>query len=185
MYYKIIMQTLREIISKTLSNKDSEHSYLDIYEQIFTSIRFKPINLLEIGIGGHAGSIITWLEYFPNAHIFGIDAYCPPNPPIINDRFTLLQYNQADQVSINRTFQLESLDIIIDDGSHHPEHQALSHYFLWPKLKINGIYFIEDIQLTSGPCNSLDYWSMFPNTKIYAQYKNNKYDDVLIIIKKE
>jgi hypothetical protein len=179
------MKTLKDILNSTQSNKASEHSYVDIYDQIFSQFRNEPINLLEIGIGGHAGSIISWLEYFPNAHIFGLDAYCPPNPPIINKRFTLLQFNQADGEELNRVFKNEFLHIIIDDGSHHPEHQALSHYFLWSKLASNGFYFIEDIQLSKGPCNSLDYWRMNPYCrKIYEGYKDGKYDDILVILQK-
>jgi len=35
-------------------------------------------------------------------------------------------------------------DIIIDDGSHVPEHQQTSFNFLWPEVKPGGLYIIED-----------------------------------------
>jgi hypothetical protein len=40
------------------------------------------------------------------------------------------------------------LDFIIDDGSHHPEHQITSFIYLFEHgLKPGGIYIIEDIEM--------------------------------------
>jgi len=55
-------------------------------------------------------------------------------------------------------------DIIIDDGSHVPEHQINTFNFLFDKmLKNGGIYIIEDIE-----CN---YWN--PKNTIYGYEVGN------------
>lgn len=180
------MRTLNEIVKDTESDKGSEHSYLDVYEQLFTPIRLRPLTLLEIGVGGHGGSMILWLEYFPNAQIIRLDAFClPPQGFCLGKpRLSLIQCNQLDKDSLNSIFPDNSLDIIIDDGSHIPEHQALTHYFIWDKLKKGGLYCIEDIQHNTGPANSLHYWGSL-GAKIFELHKNGRYDDVLVVLQKE
>mgnify|MGYP001245452469 CR=1 FL=1 len=46
------------------------HPYTPIYHLLFNSLRFKRINLAEIGILNNS-SIKMWREYFPKAKIFG------------------------------------------------------------------------------------------------------------------
>src|SRR5262249_19201573 len=36
-------------------------------------------------------------------------------------------------------------DLIIDDGSHRPDHQQITFGFFFKKLKTGGLYFIEDL----------------------------------------
>ena len=178
------MRTLMEIAEGTQTDKGYvNHSYLDVYQKMFESAQFEKLTLMEIGVC-HGDSQRMWLEFFPNAHIIGVDAYCFPDIPINNPRCTLIQCNQIDEIRLNQIFPPESLDIIIDDGSHMPEHQALTHHFLWPKLKRGGLYFVEDIQFSPGPAHSLHYWGSLPNTQIFELHKNGRYDDILVVRKK-
>ena len=65
----------------------------------------------------------------------------------------------------------DSLDIIIDDGSHLGEHQVFSFMYLNKYLSKNGIYVIEDIQP-----NHIDKFlnlSIFP--KEYIKYINENF----------
>jgi hypothetical protein len=65
----------------------------------------------------------------------------------------------------------DSLDIIIDDGSHLGEHQVFSFIHLNKHLTINGIYVIEDIQP-----NNIDKFldlSIFPTE--YIEYINDNF----------
>lgn len=55
-------------------------------------------------------------------------------------------------------------DIIIDDGSHISSHQILTFNVLWDKLKIGGLYFIEDIHCRWGePPHALEVLKDHPN----------------------
>jgi len=134
------------------------HAYMLVYEALFENQRDNPINLLEIGlsIGGpelgndanrkvtDAPSVRMWHEYFPNAHIYGVD---------ISD----FSHFQSEWFSFFRADcgnekQLEwiaragvSFDIIIDDGSHASLHQQLTMLKLFPLVKNGGLYIIEDL----------------------------------------
>ena len=67
---------LTEIGIKYHTDKAYEHEYTSLYEKHFKPIRKLTNKLLEIGIYKGA-SLKMWAEYFPNAHIYGLDLkYC-------------------------------------------------------------------------------------------------------------
>lgn len=117
------------------------HNYLKHYDRIFTPIRDQHLILLEIGVW-EAASLRMWKEYFPNAEIVGIDI--EDKSHYKEDRITTMvrdQSNVDDLLDVTQTFDL---NIIIDDGSHEAEHQILSFNTLFPYLKPDGYYIIED-----------------------------------------
>jgi hypothetical protein len=119
------------------------HGYLNIYETYFQSLREKELNILEIGIF-NGGSLKMWDEYFINSKIFGMDLYDKSN--YNSDKIETIIANQADKKSLNKSFSnLPKMDIIIDDGGHTMKQQQVSFGCLFPYLKNNGIYVIEDL----------------------------------------
>jgi hypothetical protein len=138
------------------------NNYTDVYEAYLAPLRNQPITLLEIGLGvvgatwqaniAHGrnarggASIRMWHRYFPRAEILGIDVN--PASFLDNDRITTGVVDQSDSRQI-RTFLAESgvrhLDIVIDDGSHRPDHQQISFATLFPYVRPGGLYFIEDL----------------------------------------
>ena len=135
------------------------HNYTKLYHNFFSSFRYNPMNLFELGLGtnntnfpsnmgekGHPGaSLRGWAEYFPNAKIYGAD---------IDDGVLFqtprIQTAYVDQTNPSTIAQLWSIfpqqfDIIIDDGLH--EHHANMCFLRnsFHKLKPKGIYVIEDI----------------------------------------
>ena len=48
--------------------------------------------------------------------------------------------------------------MVIDDGSHVPEHQVISFEALWPSVKPGGIYVVEDVETS--------WWK--PSAKVYG-----------------
>ena len=75
------MSKIREILNKFNINgdnefggtdKDTNHSYVEIYEQFLEPILEKDGSLLKIGIR-YGGSIVLWNELLKNCRIFGID----------------------------------------------------------------------------------------------------------------
>lgn len=125
------------------TDKNSTHSYGDLYELLFTPIKDKVKNLLEIGVYSGA-SVQVWSEYFPHAHIDGVDiTLANLKFGIDNPRIT---FHQADG-TIEETAKMlnQKYDVIIDDGSHYPEHQISSFEVFAPYLEPGGIYVIEDI----------------------------------------
>jgi len=132
------------------------HHYEGEYERHFAPLRDKPINLLEIGIGGFSHqdrggeSLRLWREYFPNATIVGIDI--EPKTVPMGDRVTMrvCDQNSAEQLQALNA-ELGPFDVIIDDGSHYQEHILTSFRALWPFLNPGGIYVIEDLATAYWP----------------------------------
>lgn len=89
------------------------------------------------------GSLRAWRDYFPLAQITGID----PQPDTqITDEWhitTHLGYSTRPE-DVARHIQ-GNFDIIIDDGSHHPDDQMATLRNLWSHVRKGGLYVIEDI----------------------------------------
>ncbi len=134
--------TLDELAIKYGTDKSSKcHNYTAVYEQMFGAIRKDELKILEIGIATGA-SLRTWLEYFPNAEVYGIDiTFDHLYDMMDNDRLKLYKGNQSDKDfldSIGIDF-----DIVIDDGSHRVEDQIFTFKHLWPNTRM--VYVIEDV----------------------------------------
>ena len=128
------------------------HNYSRHYAELFSSIKNDPLTLLEIGLNVpnrmDCASIQLWLEYFPNAMIYGVDikpAFFP------HKRTKIFQGNQNDAIFWNdfMTKVPDPFDIIIDDGSHYSLHQQKTLCLLFPQLKEGGTYIIEDIHFST------------------------------------
>jgi hypothetical protein len=137
------------------------HNYTDIYEAYMGSNRVSPINFLEIGLGvtgdrwdarivhgrnNGGASLKMWYDYFQHATIYGIDVNECSN--LNNDRIRTFVADQGSIEDLNgfvkATGAIE-FDIIVDDGSHRPDHQQISFSYFFKKLKSGGLYFIEDL----------------------------------------
>lgn len=162
------------------------HNYIPGYTELFEDRRNDVKKMLEIGIGsienGQMSGVIKfgyktgnslkcWCEYFPNSLIYGIDIY--KHDELNTDRIFTFQADQSNENDLKMVMSNinDSLDIIIDDGSHFGEHQVFSFMYLNKYLSKNGIYVIEDIQ-----SNNIDKFldlSIFP--KEYVKYINDNF----------
>lgn len=143
------MNELSELALKYGTDKWGHHWYTDKYEELFKYLKQKPINLLEIGVGGYefpdrgGGSIRMWKEYFTQGRIYAIDLY--DKSQMEEDRIRIFRGSQIDHPFLNRVVaETGKLDIIIDDGSHHCSHQQNSFQYLFDHLTDDGIYVVED-----------------------------------------
>ena len=119
--------------------------YLGIYERYLRSYRGTGVKMLEIGVN-KGGSLDLWRDYFgPSATIFGIDI----DPECANHVTAPKQVrigSQDDPAFLKRIIEeVGAPDIILDDGSHIGRHQRASFDVLFPLLKDNGLYIIEDM----------------------------------------
>jgi demethylmacrocin O-methyltransferase len=128
------------------------HGYLKHYRRHFHPWRNKRIKLLEIGIGGHdrkegGHSLRMWKDYFPKGEIYGLDLY--DKSYLQEPRITILQADQNDADALSQIASRHGpFDIIIDDGSHISEHIITSFRTLFPHVKPDGLYVIEDLYLS-------------------------------------
>lgn len=142
---------LEELFDKYGCDKSSKHQYHTVYEELFESIREKPINILEIGVFRGA-STQAWLKYFPNANLYCVDVFTRVDVSEIevlkNPR---VKWIKADSTAKDTGSKVAGewkgvkFDIIIDDGLHTPRANADTFKNFFPLLKSDGMYIIEDV----------------------------------------
>src|SRR5262245_10917439 len=143
-----VLDPLTVLAIKHGTDKWGPHFYTPVYHSLFAHLREKPIRLLEVGIGGYGSttvggaSLAMWAEYFPQGHIVGIDV--SPKRLALDARVTTLVGSQDDPAFLARVSDEHGrFDIIIDDGSHVPQHVAATFHILFPRLADGGLYVIE------------------------------------------
>ena len=140
---------LKELLQKYKCDKSSKHSYELCYEKHFLPVKNEPINILEIGIF-KGESMKVWLEYFPNATVYGIDIFqrIKENelPILKNPRVKYLKLDsvskQAKQI-ITENWGDIKFDFIIDDGLHTPVANRLTFLNFIDFLKNDGVFFMK------------------------------------------
>ena len=69
--------SLKEIVDNSKTDKNTTHSYLELYQKLLISKKETAKNVLEVGIGDfgkkNGGSIKLWKDFFTNATIYGLD----------------------------------------------------------------------------------------------------------------
>lgn len=137
------------------TDKNTTHSYIEVYEALFSKKRETATHVLEIGIGPYApngGSIKMWAGYFPHAQIHTADVISidAVNPDLIDHpRIYLHTSNNAYNKSfVTNTFSSKGMkfDILVDDGPHTLESMCQFLTMYLPMLKEDGILVIEDVQ---------------------------------------
>jgi hypothetical protein len=172
---KIQKNKMYDLGNKYNNDKVTYHRYDLIYPDFISHMCDKEIKMLEIGLGTNFDdtgfSRNMWKEYFPKSQVFVMD---------IRNEFEdeigkVIRGDQSNTDDLKKVSDIcGELDFIIDDGSHHPEHQIKSFNFLFDKnLKDGGIYIIEDIECSywnpnetvygyeTGHLNIVDYFSKF------------------------
>ncbi len=131
----------------TQSDKFFWHGYIPFYEQFFQERDFKSI--AEIGV--FKGNSIRWLlERFPNSKILAGDILPMQDSWPVDSRVSYLQIDQGQLEDVERFFENKTFDLIIDDGSHLPDHQVTSLVKGWSSLESGGIFILEDIHTNLG-----------------------------------
>ena len=189
--------TLLDIVNNSLTDKNTLHSYLELYESLFSSKKESAKNILEIGIGDvkqkNGGSIKLWYDYFVNATIYSLDILSidrvidelKNNPRIILHT----SINAYDDDFFNHTILSKNIkyDILLDDGPHTLESMKKFINLYSQLMTDDGILIIEDVQ-------SIEWIELLKNEvpehlKQYIQIYDlrsikNRYDDIVFVINK-
>jgi hypothetical protein len=144
------IDSCRVLVGEVESDRHYWHRYTDRYEQAFVACGDLS-DILEFGVLDGA-SIQSLSRRFPDARIIGVDMVARKPSWPRGDRISYVQANQDDRHAIGEMFERlgRRFDLIIDDGSHVPEHQASCLIEGFPFLRAGGLYIVEDIH-TSHP----------------------------------
>lgn len=167
------------------TDKNTTHSYIDAYENLFKRYKDKENNILEIGIH-YGGSILLWQEYFKKSKLDFIDIVNNIHLNInskISDRCNLYFFDAYSDENVNKLTKNKKYDIMIDDGPHTLESQMLFITKYLPHLNKNGIMVIEDVQNISYIDHLIN---LVPHNYTYKVLDlrgiKNRYDDILFVI---
>ena len=125
------------------TDKIYHHSYERFYADFFRGFDGNGA-IVEIGYG-NGESIGFWKRLYPSAFLYVIDR----DVELEGDGFKVLRCDQSSSQSLVqlRDFLCDrDVAVILDDGSHIPEHQLMTFNMLFGVLREGGVYVIEDIE---------------------------------------
>ena len=177
------------------TDKNTNHSYVDVYGKILAPHMGRNGNLLEIG-AQYGGSILLWHELLDKFKILSIDTKDQIDPLIKSklsyNKFTLIVDDAYKKSTVDQCVNLHpgGFEIIIDDGPHTIDSQLSSIDLYLNLLKPNGVFVIEDIQdfsfvdLIKQKIPSSDVYEYHVEVHDLRNVKQ-RYDDVIITITKK
>lgn len=137
-----------------LSDKATWHRYLGFYEPHLQRLAGAR-RVLEFGVF-HGASVRYLHERFPEAHVFGADILpVQPEWPT-GDWVTYVQVDQGDRAALAALLDRHPgpYDLVVEDGSHAPEHQRNCLVAALPRVRSGGAYVLEDLH-TSHPAHPM------------------------------
>lgn len=176
------------------TDKNSVHCYVKgYYETELFKYKDQKLTFLEIGVRT-GGSLKLWSEYFLNAKkIIGIDI---DESPLL-DQFKNLNnvdYFFGDAYTEEFAKKIPKLDVFLDDGPHTLESQLQAIRIYLPKMKIGGLFLIEDVQDISwfdsleNEVNDINIGRKYEVERIDLRHLKNmfgdhRYDDLIFSVK--
>lgn len=160
------------------TDKGKEHSYLDVYTELFLPFKNEKINLIEIGIY-LGGSMRLFEDWFTQANIMGYD---------VTFEFIKVPFKGKKILKSCLDFTPDEFKdnpphIIIDDASHVLEQQLKMVEICYPQLQPGGMLIIEDVNDIMHTKSSFDALKI--PFKLYdLRLTKNRADDVLIVYTK-
>jgi len=123
------------------------HGYSKFYEKHFNNFKDEKFNLLEIGTWFGASSA-SFVKYFRNAKIFGIDRNFKLKYKSTRLHFVYCDFRKKEDLKkLERKFYGLSFKIIIEDGSHILTHMIKNLFFFFKYLEKGGYFIIEDFNM--------------------------------------
>jgi cephalosporin hydroxylase len=135
------------------TDKDTFHSYIEMYERFLAPLIDRPSVVAEIGIQ-YGGSMLLWQDYLPRARFIYLDNVDIVHAKVYSNldlkRSRILFEDAYTQQAAAKIKKLEpkGIDFIIDDGPHTLESQCKFLTLYLPLLADGGMAVIEDVQST-------------------------------------
>lgn len=186
---------LKDLCDDKHTDKNTTHSYLDLYENLLCRIKTSAKNILEIGIGDfkekNGGSLMMWRDYFLHAKIYGVDILEKErvlDELLDDDRIILhTKTDGYDKSFVDEKLKDIKFDFLIDDGPHTLNSQIKFIELYSNLITDDGILIIEDVQ-------NISHFKILEQAvpeglkryiKTYDLRENkNRYDDLVFTIDK-
>ena len=160
--------SIKHVFAQSGTDKLTRHGYHRFYDQFLQLLYGRPIHMLEVGVQG-GDSLHAWQSLFDSKQstIYGVSWPPTVKTDDLHDNVRILYRDQSDCVHLDEVCAAVGrapLDLVIDDGSHNPEHQLKTLVKLFPLVAPGGFYVIEDIETS--------YWDA-PSSSLYGYKLTN------------
>ena len=179
------------------TDKQSNHSYGDAYEQLLYRSNFVTVNtemgplpvnqpysirdeiklMMEVGVAD-GSCLLAWREVFPNATIVGMDVH--PSDKAHGDRIEFHLGDQRSRQDCERAAGGRQFDLIIEDAVHSLENTLLTLYWLWPFVRPGGMYVVEEWDGTDRD----RIRALFPMAEVIGTCGPHVADEPLVVFRK-
>ncbi|HVA09894.1 MAG TPA: class I SAM-dependent methyltransferase [Acidimicrobiales bacterium] len=124
--------------------------YFPAYESHFARYVNRPVVFWEIGVA-QGGSLQLWKRYFgPYAQIVGLDV--EDRTALAEDQIAIRVGDQSDTGVLQGLLdEFGPPDVVLDDGSHVMRHVAATFAYLYPRMRPDGVYMVEDLHTAYWP----------------------------------
>jgi len=187
-----IYMSLSDIVDNSRTDKNTRHSYLELYQKLLVGKKETAQNVLEIGIYD-GGSIKLWSDFFINATVYGLDIRDMNTmwSEIIGKEkvylYTSMDAYNEDFFNTHFLSKGKKFDFMLDDGPHTLDSMKAFIRLYSQIMTDDGILIIEDLQ-------SWDWIETLKNEvpehlkqfiKVYdLRPIKNRYDDIVFTIDK-
>lgn len=198
--------SLLSLIDDRLTDKNTIHSYLELYHSLLECKKETAKNILEVGID-RGGSIKLWSEFFINATVYGLDimsyehllstespvwegVYTHSKGDLSDSRIQLFTQIDAYQEEFFREQFLKKsiqMDMVLDDGPHTLDSMIKFIQLYSQILTEDGILIIEDVPNPSwlDILTSVTPEPLKKFIKVYDLRSNKgRFDDIVFTIQK-
>lgn len=134
-----MMTVLRETFDNLTHSADKWEPYFEVYEKhLCKLLPEKELNVVEVGVQ-KGGSLEMWRDYFaPYVKVTGIDVdpECAKIDYGTDDIRVVIGDQSSPAFWDGFLAAFPPIDLFIDDGSHHVDHQILTFEKVFPKLPV-------------------------------------------------
>lgn len=186
--------SLEEIVDNTRTDKNTVHSYLQLYQNLLIKKKESALNVLEVGIC-LGGSIKLWSDFFTNATVHALDIGDVNTDGVWDDiinKDNIILYTSTDAYDedlFTKNFLDKGIkcDFMLDDGPHHLDKMIKFIKMYSQIMTDDGILIIEDLQEINWvhilSANVPD--ELKPYIKIFdLRYVKGRHDDIVFVIDK-
>lgn len=175
---------MENLIDNTLTDKNTGHSYIPVYESLFSPFRNTCKNILEVGVFD-GGSIKLWEDYFPHANIYGLDLDLRRNKFTPQTHRVHIIETDAYSPSVVGKFERESFDAVIDDGWHTLDSMCLFAALYNNVVRPGGYLIIEDLQHPSWADEIKKFLPPYMSVCVEdRRHIKGRHDDIMFIARK-
>lgn len=183
---------LVDLVDNWKTDKNTVHSYLELYQKLLINKKDSAKNILEIGIY-LGGSIKLWNDFFTNATVYGLDIMSENDVwEKIKNNEKIILYTSTDAYNdefFSNNFLNKGIkfDFMLDDGPHTIESMKKFIKLYSQVMTDDGILIIEDVQSWDWieilkdevPSNMKDFVKCYDLRSV-----KNRYDDIVFTIDK-